>query len=95
MTSTGREWEERQRALQAQKDIMARHYSALKQAMDHFRAQQNTRLKHLSANRYETQRSSTMLGITYPKHVSANRYQTPGSNTVICIACPKHVPADR
>jgi len=49
--STGREWEERQHALQAQKDIMARHYSALKAAMEHFRAQQNTRLKHLSANR--------------------------------------------
>ncbi|DBA85017.1 TPA: Para-hydroxybenzoate--polyprenyltransferase, mitochondrial precursor (PHB:polyprenyltransferase), variant 2 [Trebouxia sp. C0005] len=48
--STGREWEERQHALQAEKDIMARHYSALKAAMEHFRAQQNTRLKHLSAN---------------------------------------------
>ncbi|DBA94555.1 hypothetical protein WJX77_004903 [Trebouxia sp. C0004] len=48
--STGREWEERQHALQAEKDIMARHYSALKAAMDHFRAQQNTCLKHLSAN---------------------------------------------
>ncbi|KAL3161027.1 Para-hydroxybenzoate--polyprenyltransferase, mitochondrial precursor (PHB:polyprenyltransferase) [Trebouxia sp. C0009 RCD-2024] len=48
--STGREWEERQRALQAEKDIMARHYSALKAAMEHFRGQQNTRLKHLSAN---------------------------------------------
>ncbi|DBB08340.1 TPA: Para-hydroxybenzoate--polyprenyltransferase, mitochondrial precursor (PHB:polyprenyltransferase), variant 2 [Trebouxia sp. C0006] len=48
--STGREWEERQHALQAEKEIMARHYSALKAAMEHFRAQQNTRLKHLSAN---------------------------------------------
>lgn len=51
ISSTGREWEERQRALQAEKDIMARHYSALKAAMEQFRAQQNTRLKHLSANR--------------------------------------------
>ena len=66
MSSTGREWEERQRALQAQKDIMARHYSALKQAMDHFRAQQNTRLKHLSANRYQTQGSNTVLACTCP-----------------------------
>lgn len=49
--STGKEWEERQRALQAEKDIMAKHYSALKAAMEQFRAQQNVRLKHLSTHR--------------------------------------------
>lgn len=80
MSSTGREWEERQKALQAQKDIMARHYSALKQAMEHFRAQQNTRLKHLSANRY-----CMALGQLFSPFLLLGKLHAIWAGSVICL----------
>ncbi|KAK9816665.1 hypothetical protein WJX72_003464 [[Myrmecia] bisecta] len=48
IASNSRDWEERNRALRAEKDSMARHYHALKANMDRFRAQQAERLKQLS-----------------------------------------------
>ncbi|GMH33964.1 hypothetical protein BSKO_01798 [Bryopsis sp. KO-2023] len=48
IASSTNEWEERNRALRNEKDIMTRHYRALKSSMDHFRATQSQRLKHLS-----------------------------------------------
>jgi hypothetical protein len=37
ITTNSREWEERNRALRVEKEIMSRHYSHLKTAMDGFR----------------------------------------------------------
>ncbi|KAJ9524885.1 hypothetical protein QJQ45_002987 [Haematococcus lacustris] len=43
-----REWEERNKALRSEKEIMTRHYTHLKSGMDHFRAVQGERLKALT-----------------------------------------------
>lgn len=43
-----REWQERNRALRNEKEIMTRHYAKLKASMDAFRASQADRLKQLS-----------------------------------------------
>jgi len=43
-----REWEERNRALRGQKELMHRHYSALTGGLNTFRAQQHERLKALA-----------------------------------------------
>ena len=51
IVSNGREWEQRNKTLRAEKDIMARHYATLKAAMEAFRSQQNARLKQLSVAR--------------------------------------------
>ena len=51
IATNGREWEQRNKALQAEKTVMAKHYAALKAAMEQFRVQQNTRLKQLSTHR--------------------------------------------
>jgi hypothetical protein len=48
IATNSREWEERNRALRNEKEIMTRHYSGLKGSMDHFRAVQEARLKALS-----------------------------------------------
>mmetsp|Transcript_30030 Transcript_30030/g.66514 ORF Transcript_30030/g.66514 Transcript_30030/m.66514 type:complete len:550 (-) Transcript_30030:342-1991(-) len=48
IATNSREWEDRNRALRNEKEIMTRHYSALKGSMDHFRAAQADRLKQLS-----------------------------------------------
>lgn len=40
IAAAAREWEERNRALRAEKEIMTRHYAQLKAAMDQGRAQQ-------------------------------------------------------
>ncbi|PNW74416.1 hypothetical protein CHLRE_13g607750v5 [Chlamydomonas reinhardtii] len=48
IATNGREWEERNRALRNEKEIMARHYAKLKSSMDAFRAGQAERLKQLS-----------------------------------------------
>lgn len=48
ISSSTNEWEERNRALRTEKDMMTRHYRALKSSMDHFRGTQSQRLKHLS-----------------------------------------------
>ncbi|KAG2490043.1 hypothetical protein HYH03_011508 [Edaphochlamys debaryana] len=48
IATNAREWEERNRALRNEKEIMARHYAKLKASMDAFRAGQAERLKQLS-----------------------------------------------
>ncbi|KXZ51819.1 hypothetical protein GPECTOR_11g26 [Gonium pectorale] len=48
IATNGREWEERNRALRNEKEIMARHYAKLKSSMDAFRSGQAERLKQLS-----------------------------------------------
>lgn len=50
ISTNTREWEERNRSLRNEKEIMTRHYAALKSTMDHFRASQGERLKQLSIN---------------------------------------------
>ncbi len=40
IAANGREWEERNRALRAEKDLMGRHYAHLKARMDALRAGQ-------------------------------------------------------
>ena len=51
IVSNGREWDQRNKTLREEKDIMARHYATLKAAMEAFRSQQNARLKQLSVAR--------------------------------------------
>ncbi|GFR42630.1 hypothetical protein Agub_g3566, partial [Astrephomene gubernaculifera] len=48
IATNAREWEERNRALRNEKEIMARHYAKLKSSMDAFRSGQSERLKQLS-----------------------------------------------
>ncbi|GIL71704.1 hypothetical protein Vretimale_863 [Volvox reticuliferus] len=48
IATNAREWEERNRALRNEKEIMARHYAKLKSSMDAFRSGQAERLKQLS-----------------------------------------------
>mmetsp|Transcript_8140 Transcript_8140/g.20845 ORF Transcript_8140/g.20845 Transcript_8140/m.20845 type:complete len:521 (+) Transcript_8140:159-1721(+) len=48
IATNSKDWEERNRALRNEKDIMSRHYQALKATMDRFRAAQADRLKTLS-----------------------------------------------
>mmetsp|Transcript_14746 Transcript_14746/g.41521 ORF Transcript_14746/g.41521 Transcript_14746/m.41521 type:complete len:530 (-) Transcript_14746:148-1737(-) len=48
IATNSKDWEERNRALRNEKDIMSRHYQALKSTMDRFRAGQAERLKTLS-----------------------------------------------
>uniref|UniRef100_A0A7R9W0W4 Dynein regulatory complex subunit 2 n=1 Tax=Chlamydomonas euryale TaxID=1486919 RepID=A0A7R9W0W4_9CHLO len=48
IATNSREWEERNRALRNEKEIMTRHYGGLKSSMDQFRAAQQSRLKALS-----------------------------------------------
>ena len=50
ISSSTQEWDERNRALRNEKDIMTRHYRGLKSSMDHFRAAQSQRLKCLSVH---------------------------------------------
>ena len=57
--SNSREWEERNRSLFNEKQIMNKHYQALKSSMDSFRMQQSERLKQLSIQSGEC---STELG---------------------------------
>jgi predicted nucleic acid-binding Zn-ribbon protein len=52
IATNSKDWEERNRALRNEKDIMSRHYQALKATMDRFRAAQADRLKTLSISRY-------------------------------------------
>ena len=51
IATNSKDWEERNRALRNEKDIMSRHYQALKSTMDRFRAGQSDRLKTLSLSR--------------------------------------------
>lgn len=51
IATNSKDWEERNRALRNEKDIMSRHYQALKATMDRFRAAQADRLKTLSLSR--------------------------------------------
>lgn len=46
--SNMRTWEERNRALRNEKEVMHKHYAHLKATMDAFRAQQNERLKQMA-----------------------------------------------
>ncbi|KAL6760063.1 flagellar associated protein [Haematococcus lacustris] len=48
IATNSREWEERNKALRSEKEIMTRHYTHLKSGMDHFRAVQGERLKALT-----------------------------------------------
>lgn len=48
IATNSREWEERNKSLRNEKEIMTRHYSGLKTSMDQFRAVQGERLKQLS-----------------------------------------------
>ncbi|KAF5833975.1 flagellar associated protein [Dunaliella salina] len=48
ISTNSREWEDRNRALRSEKEIMSRHYSHLKSNMDNFRAAQGNRLKTLT-----------------------------------------------
>eukprot|EP00798_Chlamydomonas_sp_ICE-L_P003323 gene3323-13354_t len=55
IATNSREWEERNRALRSEKEIMTRHYSSLKGAMDQFRASQGERLRQLSLNSHSAE----------------------------------------
>lgn len=46
--SNGKDWEERNKALRHEKELMQRHYKTLKNQLDRFRAQQTDKLKQLS-----------------------------------------------
>lgn len=59
IATNSREWEERNRALRSEKEIMTRHYSSLKGAMDQFRASQGERLRQLSLNSHSAQETLT------------------------------------
>uniref|UniRef100_A0A061R1K0 Dynein regulatory complex subunit 2 n=1 Tax=Tetraselmis sp. GSL018 TaxID=582737 RepID=A0A061R1K0_9CHLO len=48
IATNSKDWEERNRALRNEKDIMSKHYQALKGTMDRFRSAQADRLKTLS-----------------------------------------------
>jgi len=48
IATNSREWEDRNRALRNEKEIMSRHYAHLKSGMDTFRASQADRLKTLT-----------------------------------------------
>lgn len=48
IATNSREWEDRNRALRNEKEIMSKHYAHLKSGMDHFRASQAERLKALT-----------------------------------------------
>ena len=48
IATNSREWEDRNKSLRNEKEIMTRHYSGLKTSMDQFRAVQGERLKQLS-----------------------------------------------
>lgn len=48
IATNSREWEDRNKSLRNEKEIMTRHYSGLKSSMDQFRAVQGERLKQLS-----------------------------------------------
>lgn len=60
-----REWEERNGALRREKELMARHYSQLKAALDATRQQQAERLKQLSLNS-----SAAMQVLSSRSHIS-------------------------
>ena len=53
ISSNSREWDTRNKALRAEKDIMAQHYHRLKASMDKFRQGEGQRLKALSLNSRE------------------------------------------
>lgn len=48
IATNGREWEERNTALRREKELMSKHYSQLKAALDASRAASAERLKQLS-----------------------------------------------
>merc|ERR1712054_410951 len=50
IATNSREWEERNRFLRNEKDIMSRHYQDLKGGMNRFRVAEGNRLKQLSIN---------------------------------------------
>mmetsp|Transcript_36300 Transcript_36300/g.43865 ORF Transcript_36300/g.43865 Transcript_36300/m.43865 type:complete len:516 (-) Transcript_36300:287-1834(-) len=50
IATNSREWEERNRSLRNEKDIMSRHYQELKGGMNRFRGAEGERLKQLSIN---------------------------------------------
>ena len=50
ISTNTREWEERNRLLRAEKDVMSRHYQTLKGSMNRFRNAGNVRLKQLTIN---------------------------------------------
>ena len=54
ISSNSREWDTRNKALRAEKDIMAQHYHRLKASMDKFRQGEGQRLKALSLNSRES-----------------------------------------
>ena len=58
IATNSREWEERNGALRREKELMARHYSQLKSALDAGRQQQKERLKALSLSSSEAMQVS-------------------------------------
>ncbi|KAG2424497.1 hypothetical protein HYH02_015167 [Chlamydomonas schloesseri] len=80
IATNGREWEERNRALRNEKEIMARHYAKLKSSMDAFRAGQAERLKQLSlasSGAMETLRGKLALAENVLKLAElARKYET-------------------
>jgi hypothetical protein len=50
ISTNSREWEERNRLLKVEKDVMSRHYQNLKGGMNRFRTSEINRLKQLCTN---------------------------------------------
>eukprot|EP00210_Caulerpa_lentillifera_P000985 g949.t1 len=50
ISSTMSNWEERNKLLKHEKEMMSKHYRALKASMENFRSTQDQKLKHLSTN---------------------------------------------
>jgi hypothetical protein len=61
LASSAKEWEERNKALKAEKEIMTRHYAALKAAMDSSRAQQVGKPARLDAAASQQQEVAHMM----------------------------------